>query len=162
MYASVRDNGGFYAGRIEAGKENGTVVVKQGVEVFNHVTWSKNGEMNEEIAVEGTEDNPDGAIELARNFDTLNDYTSVTSTLMYGVQWDVVMQWIDPAYKEGSYLAGNVYEWTMESFDTDSRINRGGNYYSTGTVYPASSRNANIPSMTHDNFGFRIALYLDN
>lgn len=199
MYASVRENGGFYVGRFEAGKENGNVVVKQEADVFNHVTWSKNGGMNEEIEVEGTEDNPDGAIELARNFDTLNGYTNVTSTLMYGVQWDAVMQWMDPAYKEescdlndsyvansegegyytpsapeaptktGYYgvnnvydLAGNVYEWTMESFDTDSRINRGGNYYSTGTVYPASSRNANVPSMTHDNFGFRIALYLDN
>ena len=109
--------------------------------------------------VKRMEDNPDGTIELARNFDTLNDYTSVTSTLMYGVQWDAVMQWIDPAYKEencdlddsyvansdgegyytpsapeaptrtGYYgvnnvydLAGDVYEWTMESFDTDSRI----------------------------------------
>ena len=87
MYASVRENGGFYVGRFEAAKENGNVVVKQGVEVFNHVTWSKNGEMNEKIAAEGTEDNPDGAIELAGNFDTLNDDTSVTNTFMYGVQW---------------------------------------------------------------------------
>lgn len=47
MYASVRDIGGFYVGRFEAGKENGNVVIKQGVEVFKHVTWSKNGEMNE-------------------------------------------------------------------------------------------------------------------
>lgn len=161
LYKSVKRNGGFYIGRYEAGNEEGKVVVKQDVEVYNHVTWSQNREMNEEIIVEGTEGNPDGAVELARNFDTANHYTSVTSTLMCGVQWDAIMQWIDPAYKnedcdiENSYvansvgkgyytpsepeaptktgyyavnniydLAGNVYEWTMESYDTDSRINR--------------------------------------
>ena len=87
MYASVQRNGGFYVGRYEAGNESGNVVIKQGAGVYNNVTWSKNETMNEEEPVEGTEDNPDGAIELARNFDTENNYTSVTSTLIYGVQW---------------------------------------------------------------------------
>ena len=36
-----------------------------------------------------------GAIELARNFDTVNRYESVNSTLIYGVQWDAVMKWME-------------------------------------------------------------------
>ena len=105
MYQSVYDNEGFYIGRYEAGKDkdtNGNVVIQKGAEVYNNVTWSKNKTMNEESVVEGTESNPDGAIELARNFDTANGYTDVTSTLCYGVQWDAVMSFIDPAYKTGT------------------------------------------------------------
>lgn len=198
MYASVEENGGFYIGRYEAGKENGKVVVKRGVGVYNNVTWSKNRKMNEEEIVQGTEDNSDGAVELARNFDTENGYTDVTSTLTYGVQWDAIMAWIDPAYKTGSCvensfvrdstgkgyyghqssptvtgasanyavkniydLAGNVYEWTMESYGISFRSLRGGGYDTTlGFTNPVSSRlNGNLYN-TYDTRGFRIALYL--
>ena len=205
MYASVQRNGGFYVGRYEAGKESGNVVIKQGAGVYNNVTWSKNETMNEEEPVEGTEDNPDGAIELARNFDTVNNYASVTSTLIYGVQWDAIMQWIDPAYKTGSCasdsfvadstgkgnynedantntwkgevtttgaseayavnnvydLAGNVYEWTMESYNTSFRLLRGGCYFDTGSGFPASNRSYDIPSDSDDSIGFRVTLFLN-
>ena len=202
MYASVKTNGGFYVGRYEAGKENGNVVEKQGKEVYNNVSWSRNGQMNEEdteIAerVDGTKD---GAVELARNFDTANNYISVASTLIYGVQWDAIMAWIEPRYKntsnaealiaeknfvadstgKGNYtgslattgskeeyavnniydLAGNVYEWTMESYFTDSRISRGGYYNFTGSNVPASSRNSYYPSNSYAYTGFRVTLYL--
>ena len=95
MYASVQRNGGFYVGRYESGNESGNVVVKQGASVYN-IQWSASGGV---IETDGT---TGGAIELARNFDIENNYTSVTSTLIYGVQWDAIMQWIDPAYKTGS------------------------------------------------------------
>ena len=105
MYKSVKDNGGFYIGRYEAGKDKANsekVIIQKGVQVYNNVAWSKNKTMNEESTVDGTESNPDGAIELARNFDTENGYTNATSTLCYGVQWDAVMSWIDSAYKTGT------------------------------------------------------------
>ena len=95
MYNSVYNNEGFYIGRYEAGKDiNGNVVIQKGANVYNNVTWSKNRTMNEESVVEGTESNPDGAIELARNFDTANGYTTVTTTLCYGVQWDAALTWM--------------------------------------------------------------------
>ena len=198
MYASVEANGGFYVGRYEAGKENGNVVEKQGKEVYNNVSWSRNGKMNEEgteiaYGVDGTKD---GAVELARNFDTSNNYISVASTLIYGVQWDAIMQWIDSAYKTGTCasdsfvansdgkgyynasaptttgssddyavkniydLAGNVAEWTMESYFTNLRVSRGGNYNVTGSDIPASFRNFNNPSHSYGFIGFRVTLYL--
>ena len=57
-------------------------------------------------------------------------------------------------------LAGNVFEWTMESFDHDYRVYRGGNYYNTGSDSPASSRYVNFPSFNYDVTGFRVTLYL--
>ena len=169
MYASVKENGGYYIGRYEAGRDSdGNVVVKKGADVYNNVPWSANGNMQETNGTTG------GAVELARNFDTANGYTSVTSTLIYGVQWDAVMKWMENIdnsnatgtltkyiqdstgmgwysnnYSSGNAthqtgidvdsnksncvnniydLAGNVYEWTMESLSTYDRVRRGGNY----------------------------------
>ena len=99
MYKSVYDNEGFYIGRYEAGKDsNGNVIIQKGANVYNNIAWSKNETMNEENEVAGTENKPDGAIELARNFDTANGYTTITSTLCYGVQWDATLTSIDPEY----------------------------------------------------------------
>ena len=87
MYASVKEHGGFYIGRYEAGKDsNGNVVVKKGANVYNNIPWSANGEMQETQGTTG------GAVELSRNFYKANEYTSVTSTLICGVQWDAVMK----------------------------------------------------------------------
>ena len=207
MYASVKANGGFYIGRYEAGTTSETprtsnvtedVVIKKGANVYNYVTWSKNGTMNEENVVEGTEKNPDGAVELARNFGIKNGYKTVTSTLCYGVQWDAALTWIDPEYddfakksdgmgwysgvegneshqigidlKDGENiknmtkkiydLAGNVYEWTMESYITYFRVVRGGKYDISGSDYPASCRDFNFPSDSRLSIGFRVTLYL--
>ena len=198
MYDSVYNNEGFYIGRYEAGKDsNGNVVIQKGVDVYNNVTWSKNKTMNEESVVEGTESNPDGAIELARSFDEANGYTTVTSTLCYGVQWDATLTWIDPDYTgfakdstgKGNYnedentnswkeniaktgsssnyevnkiydLAGNVCEWTMESYNNNVRAYRGGRYDYSGSVTPASNRGNIIPSYSVSEFGFRVTLYV--
>ena len=175
MYKSVERNGGFYIGRYEAGKDNnGNVIIKKGANVYNNVTWSKNGQINEESEeiAEGVDGTKDGAIELARNFDTLNNYTTVTSTLCYGVQWDSIMKYIEEIENPGATtsnlakyiqdstgmgwysdnyasenaihqtgidldggknktkniydLAGNVWEWTMESYSESQRVRRGG------------------------------------
>lgn len=42
-------------------------------------------------------------------------------------------------------LAGNVSEWTMEAYDVNTRINRGGSYSYTGTSFPPSGRGGSIP-----------------
>ena len=207
----LQRNGGFYVGRYEAGttserteesKITNDVVVKQGAYVYNFIGWSNSNDMTNDVG---------GAVELARNFDTENNYTSVTSTLIYGVQWDAIMAWIEPRYKnasnaeellaeknfvadstgKGNYnedantnpwkgqvtttgaseayavnnvydLAGNVYEWTMESYDTVSRVYRGGAYGSTGSDVPASFRyDYGGPSNSGDGIGFRVTLFLN-
>ena len=162
MEESVLRYSGFYVGRYEAGVEGSArvegdgiddeVVIKQGKNVYNYVGWSNSNDMTNETG---------GAVELSKNFDIERGYTSVTSTLIYGVQWDSIMAWIDPAYKiescvedsfvrdstrKGYYkqssptvtgaskeyavkniydLAGNCWEWTMESYLTYGRVYRG-------------------------------------
>ena len=104
MYTSVKNYKGFFVGRYEAGKgENKNVIIKQGVNVYWTIKWSSNGEMQETQGTTG------GAVELARNVDVENGYTSVISTLCYGVQWDAIMQWIDPAYKDGNCDTENSF-----------------------------------------------------
>lgn len=127
----------------------------------------------------------------------------VTSTLIYGVQWDAIMNWIDPEYKNGNCivegnnksfvanstgkgfygfsepvetgssidyainniydLAGNVWEWTMESNNHDNknnRSNRGGGFLDTGVSSPASIRSNSGANVETKLIGFRVALYL--
>ena len=207
MYMSVQQNGGFYIGRYEVGKDaSGNVVIQKGADVYDNVTWSKNKTVNEENEVSGTEENPDGAIELARNFDTANRYTDITSTLIYGVQWDAAMKWMKDItnsnvngngtlyvqnstgmgwYQDNSNsiiqptgtdldtnksncvnniydLAGNVLEWTMETYASDGRyrVYRGGYCNDSGFEYPASTRGSNFPSYSSEGIGFRITLYV--
>ena len=57
-------------------------------------------------------------------------------------------------------LAGNVVEWTMEAFGSDSRVGRGGRYDGSGSVSPASRRFNNLPDYSINFIGFRVALYL--
>ena len=165
MRDSVLEYNGFYVGRYEAGTTSSSardensgisddVVVKQGKNVYNWIGWSNSDDMKVETG---------GAVQKSKEFASANNYTSVTSTLIYGVQWDAIMQFIDSGYKnedgtlyeknsfvanstgKGNYtgsllptgsssdyavkniydLAGNVGEWTMESYSTDFRVNRG-------------------------------------
>ena len=199
MYKSVKANGGFYIGRYEAGKDtNGKVVVQKNANVYNNVYWSSTEAMQEsETATTG------GAVELSRNFAKENNYKTVQSTLIYGVQWDAVMNWMkdiensnatstDKKYiidstgmgwydgvsgnsehktgidlnggknqvKKIYDLAGNVWEWTMESYNTNFRVGRGGNYLTAGSNYPASLRGSNRPSRSLGSIGFRPTLFL--
>ena len=100
MYRSVKYNGGFYVGRYEAGKDKTNpekVVVQKGADVYNEIGWADTDDMKDETG---------GAVELARNFDTQNEYTTVESTLIYGVQWDAIMRWMkdEPNLTGGKYV----------------------------------------------------------
>ena len=96
MKQSVEDNKGFYVARYEAGKENvggvDTVVSKKGANVWNYIKWG------DSMTSIGTE----GAVAKAQGMYTNKEEYAVTSTLIYGAQWDAIMAWIDPAYKTTS------------------------------------------------------------
>ena len=96
MKQSVEENKGFYIARYEAGKENVdgvyTVVSKKGATVWNNIAWGM------DMITIGTE----GAVAKAQGMYTDKSKYGVTSTLIYGVQWDAIMAWIDPAYKTSS------------------------------------------------------------
>ena len=57
-------------------------------------------------------------------------------------------------------IAGNVNEFTMEAYDTTSRISRGGYFGHYGSNWPASMRSWGMGAT--DMTGFRVTLYLNN
>ena len=129
-----------------------------------------------------TYNNPDnvktnGAVYLAKNFASQNNYTSVTSTLTYGCEWDAMCRYIGDSQRTtpkkskpeltGSVstdvskniydLAGNCRELTMEADSTYARVIRGGIYY---YAYPVSSRANYTPTDNYDVYSFRPTLYI--
>ena len=181
MKTQVLKYGGFYIGRFEAGVNSTTlrtkvttaqtVVCKKGVAPYNYVPWGK--AMNDASEVEGKS----GAVYLAKNFASQYNYTSVTSTLIYGCQWDAMCRYIGDSQRTtpgkdapeltGSVstdvskniydLAGNCGEWTMEAYDTRGRVLRGGDYYS---AIPVRSRGSNGPTDNYVFDSFRPTLYI--
>ena len=59
-------------------------------------------------------------------------------------------------------LAGNVGEWTMESYYNETRVDRGGTYGHTGSDSPASRRDYKAPSFSNSYYGFRPTLFLNS
>ena len=168
MRTQVLKYGGFYIGRFEAGINSEelrttystaqTVVVKRGVAPYNYVLWGN----NDASEIEGKS----GAVYLAKNFATQEGYTSITSTLCYGCQWDAMCRYIGDSQRTtptksalgltGSVnkdvskniydLAGNCDEWTMEECNNSGRLVRGGFYLRAD---PVSYRNAQFRSEGH-------------
>ena len=179
MYSSVMKYGGFYVGRYETGYE--TVegvrqpVVQAGKSVWNSVPWGSSM----------TEFGSNTATAISRGMYTSEEY-GVTSTLIYGIQWDSVMNWANCAsktratstytsrpsptgavYADGTTydvnkniydLAGNVREWTMEADDSSYRVGRGGNYGIASAV--STHGHYRISSGITNDIGFRTALYV--
>ena len=129
MYASVKRNEGFYIARYEAGKDsNGNVVFQKNADVYNKIPWSANGDSMQETT--GT---TGGAVELSRNFANANNYKTVTSTLIYGVQWDTVMNWMKDVINSNSTTAdkrfiaiGTGMGWYNENFNLGNSNHRTG------------------------------------
>ena len=57
-------------------------------------------------------------------------------------------------------MAGNVCEWTMEAYNTNERVFRGGDYDTDGASYPVSDRESINPSSRGGYIGFRVAMYV--
>ena len=193
MKTQVLKYGGFYIGRFEAGVNsttlrtkvttNQTVVCKKRVAPYNWVPWGK--AMNDAASAfipSDTTDNPDqvstsGAVYLAKNFASQHNYTSVTSTLTYGCEWDAMCRYIGDSQRTttpnrsaaeltGSVstdvskniydLAGNCREWTMEAYYADRRVIRGG---SCDGASPVGGRRDYNPTYGYGT-SFRLTLYI--
>ena len=140
----------------------------------------------------------------------LTESASVTSSMIWGSQWDQIMIWmksIPSKYTDSTYtgkfyvtnavsmgnfgtisgvddgwsstsspaptgnsenykvknvfdLAGNVFDWTLEAYDTYLRVFRGGCYDFTGSSYTrADLRYLNFPHFSFSNGGTRATLY---
>ena len=72
---------------------------------------------------------------------------------------------LDEVNKMNIYdFAGNEWEWTLEyatSVSNNPCVNRGGEYYFTGSKYPASNRNDIFITYSIESIGFRTTLYVN-
>ena len=93
MQTSVINNKGFYVARYEAsegtGESTGKVQSKAGAMPWVDIPWGTSM----------TEIGTTGAVYRAQNMYNDSEH-AVTSTLIYGVQWDAIMNWIDSNYSK--------------------------------------------------------------
>ena len=117
MYKSVKDNGGFYIARYEAGiagttgnyslstktATDGSVkpLSQKGLGVWNSIAWGGSSSSTASDGLPG-DDSADGAVKVARSMYKKSSTCEVTSTLCYGVQWDAALNFIDSTYVTGS------------------------------------------------------------
>lgn len=194
MKESIEKYGGFYIGRYEltGTVENSNV---KSAEVLNAKTagnWYR-------------------LYKACRN--VMKNNNAVTSTMIWGCQWDETMNWIkntkfknnpdavdidsvswgnysnynsSNGYKEGDPefvymagakfntghseywsankiydLAGNYFEFTQETYQTNFRVVRGGSSIYMSTVSPAADRDGIKPTSNHNDRSTRAVLYIN-
>ena len=138
MLKSVYQNGGFYVGKYETGIENAPKtfdsssttpteipVIKQNAYPYNYVTCSQ-------------------AQTLASKMESGN----YTSSLMFGVQWDLVLKYLETKGTTQADLKTNSTNWGNYSNNLWNITNENSKYCTslqwTSGAYGAKSSNANI------------------
>ena len=117
MYKSVKDNNGFYIGRYETGtaslrNENSTItdniIIQKNAYAYNFIGWSNSNDMTNEQG---------GAVQVAKEFASKNNYLNVTSTLCYGVQWDAILRWMDSDNETSGYVTNPIGKgWYLNNY----------------------------------------------
>ena len=121
MYQKVRKYGGFYVGRFETGdadaqeprtevKNSDNLAIKKDMHVYDYVPFTLTTINKREIT---------GAKELAIRFGRSNGYENITTSIMYGVQWDAMLRFIaSQTYSVNDSLSwGNYPNATLEYKD---------------------------------------------
>lgn len=121
MYQKVRKYGGFYVGRFEVGdaeaktartevKNSDNMAIKKGLQVYDYVPFEQTTIHKREII---------GAKELAIKFGKTNQYENITTSVMYGVQWDSMLRFLagDKYNVNDSLTWGNYPNATLEYKD---------------------------------------------
>lgn len=88
MLNSIKENGGFYIGKYETGNQGGTAVIKQNQFPYNWVTCSQ-------------------AQNLAKGFTT----DGKTASLLFGIQWDLVLKFLSVKGEATNFLNDNSTSW---------------------------------------------------
>ena len=137
MLKSVYENGGFYIGKYEVGTETirtsssaapSTPVIKEGAYPYNYVTNKQAQEKSKELATGGK-----------------------TSSLMFGIQWDLVLKHIEnkqgktqAELKNDSTTWGNYNNATFEITKGKYSTNNGSSFSEVNGTYTKPSYNSVI------------------
>ena len=156
MKQNVLEHDGFYVARYEASKDekdDTKVASKQGKAVWNNIKWG-----------ESMKNPTGGAVEKAKGMYTDVGKYEVTSTLIYGVQWDAIMAWIDPAYKTGncdtenSFVANSTgkgnYSGSLKETGSDANYAVKNIYDLAGNVNEFTMEGCKTPSRIYRGGGY--------
>ena len=135
MYASVKKYGGFYVARYEAGLdeqrtdsdfENDVIITGSKVHSkmnqipYVNLLWADEALMNSENG---------GILEIARSiYPKSNVSHGVVSTLIYGVQWDMIMKWWLDTEAVGSVTNSVAYGNYKNHVISAGDLNEGAKY----------------------------------
>ena len=170
VVASIAKYGGFYVGRYELGLEG---------EEKNPVSKPASASVITATANNSNTNRWYGLYSKCKSFSA----TNLTSTMMWGSQYDAMMNWMAKTGKTVGTADSNKYnqeqttgskagdiinnvkdlygchfEWTLEAYYTGSRVDRGGGYGSNGSP---SNRYYYDPDITNDLLGSRLSLYIN-
>ena len=183
MIESVDTYGGFYIGRYETGNlvasANSKPVVVKGNNSISSVNWyymyqnSKLIDANSNVvstmiwgcmwdrALIWLTETGDKTYSDLMNSSSWGNYSNSTGAAATN-SGDLQPTGTNDAWQANNIydLAGNVYDRTIEAYNTNIRVLRGGNSYVNGSSYPASFRSYNYPSNTNSNNGSRSALFV--
>lgn len=171
MVASVEKYKGFYVGRYELGLDGTKPVTKNVKENTGLVMASTNNSNCK---------NWYGLYNMSKKYTA----EKTTSSMIWGSQYDAMMNWIAKQGKDVSSqnlikrnsdkntgsskidvinniydLYGSMYEATLEANDVKNRVERGGGWNSDNGP---SARNLVDPSATSADVGTRLALYIND
>ena len=179
MIKSVEEYGGFYIGRYEISKSDSNNAQSK----RNSIALTADDDNSEEKMNGNTWY---GLYAYGKKYS--NTANSVISSMVWGSQYDVMMRWMQAngtdvtsttvpnqgventsstttGFEGDTDVIRNIYdiyggrfEWTLEAYDTDYRVFRGGNYFSS---YSPRSRNGNEPYLTRSGISSRLSLYVE-
>ena len=177
MIDSVKTYKGFYIGRYETGNLSQTkAVVQKNNEDINKQTWytmykvCKTIKANDNVATSmiwGCQwDATLRWMQTSTNSEVANFPTNSEGKGNYtGTQGDTYK--VIPTGSNSSYavnniydMAGNVWDRTMEAYDTKNRVERGGSYSFTASHSPAGFRVYFDPTSSSSYRGCRSTLYI--
>lgn len=172
MINSVEKYKGFYVARYELGIEGSNIVSKN--------TW-KNSNITTATALSSQTNSWYGLYRACKNYSS----TNVTSNMIWGCQYDAIMNWMAKQKKDvgnknvNKYnkeqitgkanvdmlnniydLYGSNYEWTLEAKNDNNRIWRGGGAGSREAFSP-SNRDYFEPVRQYGNVTTRLTLYVN-
>lgn len=173
MIESVTKYHGFYIGRYELGLE-GSMPVSKNASTNSGVVTADSSNSNTKMWY--------GLYSKCKEFAREESDKSVVSTMLWGSQYDAMMNWMmeheidivslnntiyNNSKQTGSKekdLLKNIYdiygchtEWTLEAFTLNSRVFRGGSYNGCNII---SERFGYYPEHSYDEYSTRLALYI--
>ena len=174
IYNSVKQYHGFYIGRYETGDlSKDKVVSKKGNEDIGNQNWYTMYAKEKKYATQLSGTKIKSNMIYGSQWDATMRWFAKSkdnnvSTYPVNAQNGVNANFSVNRKSTGSVgsvnniydMAGNVYDWTAESYFSNGRVRRGCNYNTDSDYWYTGYRSNDGPTYSYDSYGSRVGLYL--